>query len=143
LANARNFLSWTRQQPWMVLHELAHGYHDRFIERGYRNASIRRALTQAREAGLYEEVQHISGRMRRHYAATNPMEYFAEGTEAYFGKNDFFPFDREELREYDPGLYRLLEELWEVKAADEPLGNTTKNAEEAEEAGVEVETRPQ
>ncbi|HEX3449396.1 MAG TPA: hypothetical protein VHS97_14140, partial [Isosphaeraceae bacterium] len=27
VANARNFLEWIRQQPWMVLHELAHGYH--------------------------------------------------------------------------------------------------------------------
>src|SRR5687767_3135632 len=26
IANARNFLAWTKQQPAMVLHELAHGY---------------------------------------------------------------------------------------------------------------------
>src|SRR4051812_13619829 len=27
LANPETFLDWTHEQPWMVLHELAHGYH--------------------------------------------------------------------------------------------------------------------
>lgn len=123
LANARNFLAWTRQQPWMVLHELAHGFHDRFIEGGYGNAVIAGALESAKAAGRYGEVDHVAGRKRGHYAATNPMEFFAEGTEAYFGKNDFYPFDREQLREYDPESLRLLEELWGV---GRPLGATAK-----------------
>ena len=35
----------------------------------------------------------------RHYGLTNPMEFLAEMTEAYFGVNDFFSFNRAELRE--------------------------------------------
>lgn len=31
LAHPENFLTWTKDQPWMVLHELAHGYHVRFL----------------------------------------------------------------------------------------------------------------
>ena len=31
LANATNFLSWSLEQPCMVLHELAHGYHHLFL----------------------------------------------------------------------------------------------------------------
>ena len=30
----------------------------------------------------------------RAYALVNPMEYFAETTEAFFSRNDFFPFIR-------------------------------------------------
>lgn len=117
LANARNFLSWTRRhQPWMVLHELAHGYHDRFIDGGYDNAEIREALKAAKNAGRYGNVDHVAGGTRQHYAATNPMEYFAECTEAYFGKNDFYPFDRDQLLEYDPDAVELLETLWKVDA---------------------------
>jgi hypothetical protein len=33
------------------------------------------------------------------------MEFFAEMTEAYFWKNDMFPFDRNELKSYDPETY--------------------------------------
>ena len=48
----------------------------------------------------------------RHYALNNDEEYFAETTEAYFGKNDFFPFERAELKEFDPTGYALMEEVW-------------------------------
>jgi hypothetical protein len=43
---------------------------------------------------------------------TDPKEYFAEATEAYFGVNDFYPFVRAELHEHDPGMYQLLEKIW-------------------------------
>ena len=48
----------------------------------------------------------------RHYALTNHKEYFAEGTEAYFYRNDFYPFVRAELKEHDPELHELLVEIW-------------------------------
>jgi hypothetical protein len=112
LANPRNFVLWTKHQPWMVLHELAHGYHDRFLPDGYENATIAAALAEAKAAGRYGRVNDVNGRERDHYGATNPMEYFAEGTEAWFGRNDFFPFERTELEQYDPRLCRVLEALW-------------------------------
>ena len=40
------------------------------------------------------------------------MEYFAESTEAYFSRNDFFPFTREELKKHDPAMFELLAKLW-------------------------------
>lgn len=45
------------------------------------------------------------------------MEYFAETTEAYFTRNDFFPFNRAELQSHDPEMLQLLEKLWGVSAA--------------------------
>jgi hypothetical protein len=113
IANARNFLAWTLDQPWMVLHELAHGYHHQFLEDGFANAELKTAFQNAKEAKRYESVLRINGREDRAYALTNPMEYFAEASEAFFGTNDFYPFVRPELKEHDPALHDLLGKLWE------------------------------
>jgi hypothetical protein len=114
LANARNFLSWTIEQPWMLLHELSHGYHHQFLARGFDNPRVKAAYDHAMKAGLYDRVLRYSGQEEKAYAATNPMEYFAEATEAYFGTNDFFPFVRIELKRHDPMAYETLERLWGV-----------------------------
>ncbi len=112
VAGARNFLKWIDRQPWMVLHELAHAYHDRVLPGGFANAEIKAAFDRAMRAGLYDSVARVNAPKQRAYAATNPMEYFAEATEAYFGTNDFFPFDRPELERHDPGMTTLLGKLW-------------------------------
>jgi hypothetical protein len=113
LANATNFLTWTLDQPWMVLHELAHGYHHLFL--GDDHAGILRCYQHAQTAGLYTSILRGNGHHERHYAMTNEKEYFAESTEAFFGTNDFFPFVRAELKEYDPDMYALQCEIWGVK----------------------------
>jgi S1-C subfamily serine protease len=97
-------------QPRVVLHELAHAYHDQVL--GFDDGRVRAAYEEAVDGGAYEDVLHVDGRRTRHYALTDAKEYFAEGTEAYFGANDFYPFVRAELREHDPGLFSLLEEVW-------------------------------
>jgi hypothetical protein len=115
IANSKNFLEWTKEQPWMVLHELAHGYHHLFLEGGYNNTQIETAYRKAMDSKRYESVLHVSGKKERAYAATDPMEYFAETSECYFGTNDFYPFVRPELHEHDPEMFELLEELWNKK----------------------------
>jgi len=112
LADARTFLKWTLDQPWMMLHELAHAYHDQFLPGGYRNADVLRAYNAATSGERYGEVDHIRGIRRKHYGSTNQMEYFAEATEALFGVNDYFPFVRSELQQYDPAAVRMLEKAW-------------------------------
>lgn len=115
IANIKTFMSWTVHQPHMVLHELAHGYHHQFLKEGYANAEVSDAFERAMKAKSYDKVLRISGRNDRHYATTNPMEYFAEATEAYFGTNDFFPFVKAELQQHDPHMHELLGKLWLVK----------------------------
>jgi hypothetical protein len=110
IANVRSFLSWTHDQPWMVLHELAHAYHHQVLT--FEHAEVRACHEEAIRNKLYDSVLHINGSKRKHYACTNPMEYFAEMTEAYFGTNDFYPFVRAELKQVDPRMYALLEKLW-------------------------------
>jgi hypothetical protein len=112
LANSRNFLRWTIDQPWMVLHELAHGYHHQFLNEGFDNPEVLAVYKQSRAEKRYDAVLRINGKREKHYAATNQMECFAEATEAYFGTNDFFPYVRSELHEHDPALFELLEKLW-------------------------------
>jgi hypothetical protein len=113
IANARNFLSWTHEQPWMVLHELAHAYHHQVL--GFDHAEVRACYDRAVASKTYESVLHYDGKKVRAYALTDDREYFAESTEAYFGSNDFYPFVRAELKTHDPRMYDLLEKVWGVK----------------------------
>ena len=39
---------------------------------------------------------------------TNPMEYFAETTEALFSRNEFFPFTGEEIKAHDTERVAML-----------------------------------
>jgi hypothetical protein len=103
----------TRRQPFLVLHELSHAYHDRVL--GFGHEAIRAAYEEAVRNGRYDSVLFWDGRRVKHYALTDPQEYFAEGTEAYFGTNDFYPFVRAELREHDPRLVEVLERVWGVR----------------------------
>jgi hypothetical protein len=112
LANPENFLSWTKEQPWMALHELAHGYHHKFLTHDHEG--IRRCYEHAKSAGIYDSILRINGRHERHYAMNNQEEYFAEMTEAFFGTNDFYPFVRAELKEHDPDMYAVLCDVWEM-----------------------------
>jgi len=111
IANAAAFLDWTHEQPSMVLHELAHGYHDIFLG-GYDNADLKKAWQRAVDDKSYEQVLHWDGKTVRAYALNNPQEYFAELSEAWFGTNDFYPFVRAEVRKHDPEAARLLPKLW-------------------------------
>ncbi|MBS0211089.1 MAG: hypothetical protein JSS27_19260 [Planctomycetes bacterium] len=115
LSNARNFVNWSRTaQPWMVLHEMAHAYHNLVLGRD--DAAIEAAYQQAVERNIYDSVGYIKGGEKRAYALNNRFEYFAELSEAWFGKNDFFPYTREELKTHDPVGYELMEKSWGASA---------------------------
>jgi hypothetical protein len=112
LANARLFVDWSQHgQPCMVLHELAHAYHHRVL--GEHHAGITTAYDQAMMRKLYESVPYVLGGKKKAYATTNEREYFAELTEAYFGKNDFYPYTRADLKEHDPAGFQLMVQVWE------------------------------
>ncbi len=111
IANTNNFVQWSRgEQPWMILHELAHSYH--FLILGENFSAIQNAYENALNKLLYTSVAYIKGGKQRAYALNNNKEYFAELSESYFGKNDFFPFTKAELEKYDPIGYKLMEEVW-------------------------------
>jgi hypothetical protein len=111
LSNTRHFVEWSRSaQPWMLLHELAHAYHHLVL--GEDCKAIEAAYKHAVDAKLYASVAYCGGGKQKAYALTNAKEYFAELSEAYFGRNDFYPFVRSELKTHDPQGYRLMERIW-------------------------------
>lgn len=112
ITRAESLLS--RQQmlkhPAVILHELAHAYHDQILS--FNEPRIIEAYQKAKAAGIYENALLYTGKKVRHYALSNHKEYFAEGTESLFYRNDFYPFVGAELREHDPVLHGLLTEIW-------------------------------
>jgi hypothetical protein len=113
IGNATRFLEWSKDQPAMILHELCHAYHDQVL--GYAYAPIKEAYKAAVESKRYESVKRNNGRMERHYALTDEKEYFAECCEAFFSRNDFYPFERSELEQFDPQAAGVVREALGVK----------------------------
>ena len=109
-----------RIQPWSILHELAHAYHDQVL--GFEHAEIKQAWEAFRDTRKYDKTLHIEGGLTQHYALTNQKEFFAEMTEAYFGVNDFYPFNRAELKQAEPGLFENMGRWWSVNPAAAPGG---------------------
>jgi hypothetical protein len=100
-----------REQPWVILHELAHAYHDQVLS--FEEPRIKEAFEKYKKSGRGDKTLLFNGDRVKHYALTTPMEFFAEMTEAYFGVNDFFPFNRAELKESEPEIFALLQHIWE------------------------------
>lgn len=98
------------EQPWVILHELAHAYHDQVLD--FEEPRIKEAYEKFKKSGHGDKTLLYNGNRVKHYALTNHKEFFAEMTEAYFGVNDFFPFNRE-LKEAEPEIYALLKDIWE------------------------------
>jgi hypothetical protein len=113
LATRRN----VREQPWVILHELAHAYHDQFLT--FDDLRVIKAYDLFKQGGRGEKTLLYSGDRVKHYGLTNHKEFFAEMTEAYFGTNDFYPFTQAELKESEPETFEVLREIWEKPVAAE------------------------
>ena len=98
------------KHPAVILHELSHAYHDQILS--FDEKSIIAAYESAMKEGILDQVLSFTGRTVRHYAATNHKEYFAEATEAYLYRNDFYPFVAAELREHDPKGFAVMKKIW-------------------------------
>ncbi|WP_339742071.1 metallopeptidase [uncultured Rubinisphaera sp.] len=98
------------KHPAVVLHELAHAYHDQVL--GFDHPELLTTFQKAKDRGIYEKVLLFTGQTVPHYGLNNHKEYFAEGTEAYFYRNDLYPFVRAELNEFDPEFHEILRDIW-------------------------------
>lgn len=110
ISDATMFLDTVKTQPWAVFHELAHSYLEKLTDA--ERADVEAIYRQAVAKGLYAKVKRVDGWEGPAYASSNAFEYFAEASEAYFGRNDFFPFTRAELETYDPAGAALMARLW-------------------------------
>ncbi|WP_294262734.1 hypothetical protein [uncultured Sphingomonas sp.] len=110
VSDAAVFVDAARVQPGYILHELAHAYFFRLPDAD--RAVIEATYRDAMASGRYLAVKRHDGSTVDAYARTNAAEYFAELTEAYFSRNDFFPFTRADLSAHDPEGERLIARMW-------------------------------
>jgi hypothetical protein len=106
------------RMPLLTLHELAHGYHDLVL--GFKQPEIKACYDRAVANGSYDHVSRRDWKGKitenvKAYAMSNEREFFAETTEAYFGTNDFFPYNRAELEKHDPETVKVLRKVWGVE----------------------------
>lgn len=120
LATPRNIT----EQPWVILHELAHAYHDQVLD--FDEPRILRAYEAFKRSGHGDETLLYDGSRVRHYGLTDQKEFFAEMTESYFGVDDFFPFNRAELMTAEPEIHDLMQTIWGPAA-----GSRSRSATEA------------
>lgn len=115
--------SSTRNQPLMVFHELCHLYHDQGMSEENRQL-IAEAYRHARENDMYkgtayrsrtdlpEEEWDYERAKNGAYCMNNDREFFTELSEAYWGDNDFYPFNYQQLKDYDPVAFAAIEKIW-------------------------------
>ncbi len=117
VSDVASFEKETNRMPNFMLHELAHGFHDRVLS--FEQSDIIAVYEHAKAAKLYDRVERSNGNgkpntFERAYAMTDHKEYFAETTEAFFSRNDFFPFTHAELEKHDPDMFAVLQRIWGV-----------------------------
>jgi hypothetical protein len=115
ITNVSEFTAEDIRMPYLLLHELSHAYHDQVLD--FDDSEILKAFRKAAASGSYNSVKRFNGKtfsMDKAYAMSNHKEYFAETSEALFGKNDFYPFNLEELTKHDPTMLAVLRKKWGV-----------------------------
>ena len=94
----------------ILIHEFAHTIHHQGI-------TAVDPKFQKRLESIFAKAK-LEGLWKGKYAGTNPSEYWAEGVQSWFDTNRESDHDhnhvdtREELREYDPRLAKLVEEVF-------------------------------
>ena len=126
ISNHVNYVSWSDQnQPLMLLHELCHLYHDQGVEGGMENSVIKAAYEHANSSGMYintpyryhtTDLEKDWSKTPKAYCLNNHHEYFTELSEAYWGENDYYPFNYEQLQEYDPQGFDAMVAIWGPRA---------------------------
>lgn len=118
------------QEGGVMLHELSHAWHNKFTTDGYSNPEIKECYERGMEEKLYDSVKvhnHEGGTDEcKAYAATDPMEYFAELSVAFLGGvgadkdleyNKWYPFNRQQLKDHDPRAFNMLQKMWGVEVS--------------------------
>ncbi len=99
------------------LHEMAHAYHNQFLEDGYDNQRISDEYEKARDSGDYDNNRVLypwwDDQYRKHYGMTDDREFFATMTETYFlGAYPTFPHNVRDLYDNNRSVYQLIVDAW-------------------------------
>lgn len=97
-----------------ALHELSHAYYYKNYRRLARAA--RKSFANAEKNKLYYNTKTKRGRViKKAYAMTNEREYFAELSKVFHIGNYYYPYNREDLKEYDAEGYKLISSAFYYK----------------------------
>lgn len=112
IRSAQDFVARSDQSAaFTAAHELAHAWY--YFHRREIYHKVRQAYQHSEKEKLYRNVRWKNGApLKRAYASTNAREYFAELSQIYFMGNDYFPFNAEDLKAYDPKGYAMVEHAY-------------------------------
>lgn len=119
ICGAKRFFDTAHTTPALLLHELSHAYHILHTT-PTEKALIQHTYQRALRKGLYRKVPMYKARPKLAYARLNAYEYFAELSESYFGRNNAYPFNRQQLKQYDPSGYNMIKRVWHIKRTPHP-----------------------
>lgn len=115
--NAENYIKLS--DLWAIkslIHEFGHAQHLEHLPA--QRADIYDAWDHAIKSGMYKTIRdEDKAAFSPNYAAQNHLEYFAELSAMYFVGANYYPHNRQELQQYDPMGYALIESLWGVKSS--------------------------
>ncbi|MFU8894624.1 MAG: hypothetical protein ACNA8L_13465 [Luteolibacter sp.] len=94
----------------VVLHELAHAYHDQVL--GFDHPGILAGYQVFCDSELFDNAATIGGDNRPHYGLTDHKEFFAEMTETFLVGNNYFPFNHVQLYQTHRPTYDLIASIW-------------------------------
>ncbi len=96
-SRAASYVGRKDRSVQVVLHELAHGYHDRVL-----------SFDHPKIAAAYKRAVAGTAYPPRDWARSNKEEFFCAVTQRYFGTKE----QRDQLKERDPGVVKLLKRIW-------------------------------
>ncbi|XP_048589418.1 uncharacterized protein LOC5512488 isoform X2 [Nematostella vectensis] len=111
-------------EKYNLLHEFFHAWFDirrRAAIAGDKASDlkveeVKAAWRAARMNPRYQRVSYAAGGHRVAYALTSEWEYMGELSEAFFAegkdRNDYYPYNRKDLKEFDPQGYRAIHGIW-------------------------------
>jgi len=94
----------------VMLHELAHAYHDQVLS--FDHPEILEAYQKFCDSRKFDRVAYVSGKQMPHYGLTDHKEYFADMTETFFVGNSYYPFNHYQLYHEHRPSYDLIAKIW-------------------------------
>lgn len=114
--SAKNYVDLS--ELWSIkalVHELSHAHHLLHYPEN-KPDELYDSWENAMRRGLYHNVQDDQGHnLEKAWACTNQLEYFAELSCMYFVGCNYYPFNRQQLKSYDPDGYAVIEQMWQVR----------------------------
>jgi hypothetical protein len=126
--NATDFLTNKPVFPMVLVHELTHRL--QYLAEGADSAIVTKMIEvhkRAIDSGKGAQVAHIlapPGELKAAPWMKAPWrEYIAERAEAFFGRDQYYPFTRDDLISYDREACDVVADLWATKCAPRLLGD--------------------